>query len=45
MFYVNTGKTEAIRKLAAEAQWFEDRMPWDREVPQGGREGHHGERD
>ena len=29
VFYVNTTKTAAIRKLAAEAQWFESRMPWD----------------
>lgn len=28
VFYVNTTKTEGIRKLAANAQWFEDRMPW-----------------
>src|SRR5262249_34116953 len=28
VFYVNPQKTEAIRKLAADAQWFEDRMPW-----------------
>jgi len=28
VFYVNPEKTEGIRKLAAEAQWFEDRMPW-----------------
>jgi dipeptidyl-peptidase-3 len=27
--YVNQAKTEDIRKLAREAQWFEDRMPWD----------------
>jgi dipeptidyl-peptidase-3 len=27
--YVNREKTGNIRKLAAEAQWFEDRMPWD----------------
>lgn len=27
--YINTTKTAAIRKLAAEAQWFEDHMPWD----------------
>jgi dipeptidyl-peptidase-3 len=26
--YVNQDKTEGIRKLAADAQWFEDRMPW-----------------
>ena len=29
VYYVNREKTEGIRKLAAEAQWFEDRMPWD----------------
>jgi dipeptidyl-peptidase III len=29
VFYVNQHKTEEIRKLAREAQWFEDRMPWD----------------
>ena len=28
VFYVNPGKTEGIRRLAADAQWFEDRMPW-----------------
>jgi dipeptidyl-peptidase-3 len=28
VFYVNREKTEGIRKLAADAQWFEDRMPW-----------------
>jgi dipeptidyl-peptidase-3 len=27
--YVNAGKTEAIRRIAEHAQWFEDRMPWD----------------
>ncbi|HEY3159742.1 MAG TPA: hypothetical protein VGJ78_12335 [Vicinamibacterales bacterium] len=26
--YVNREKTERIRTLAANAQWFEDRMPW-----------------
>ncbi len=26
--YVNPHKTEGIAKLAAAAQWFEDRMPW-----------------
>jgi dipeptidyl-peptidase-3 len=26
--YVNPHKTEGISKLAAAAQWFEDRMPW-----------------
>ena len=29
VFYVNQEKTEAIGRLAREAQWFEDRMPWD----------------
>jgi dipeptidyl-peptidase III len=29
VYYVNPHKTEGISKLAAEAQWFEDRMPWD----------------
>ena len=29
VFYVNREKTEAIKRLAAEAQWFEDHMPWD----------------
>jgi dipeptidyl-peptidase-3 len=29
VFYVNRAKTENIRKLAGEAQWFEDRMPWE----------------
>ena len=27
--YVNAAKTGGIKKLAAEAQWFEDHMPWD----------------
>ena len=29
VFYVNPEKTESIRRLADNAQWFEDRMPWD----------------
>jgi dipeptidyl-peptidase-3 len=28
VYYVNREKTEGIRRLAADAQWFEDRMPW-----------------
>jgi dipeptidyl-peptidase-3 len=28
VYYVNPKKTEGIRQLAANAQWFEDRMPW-----------------
>jgi dipeptidyl-peptidase-3 len=29
VFYVNRAKTADIQALAREAQWFEDRMPWD----------------
>jgi dipeptidyl-peptidase III len=29
VYYVNPEKTAEIRKLATDAQWFEDRMPWD----------------
>jgi dipeptidyl-peptidase-3 len=29
VFYVNGEKTKRIQTLAANAQWFEDRMPWD----------------
>ncbi|HJU43290.1 MAG TPA: hypothetical protein VJ691_10765 [Vicinamibacterales bacterium] len=29
VFYVNPEKTQRIKTLAANAQWFEDRMPWD----------------
>ncbi|MBI2220514.1 MAG: peptidase M49 [Acidobacteria bacterium] len=39
VYYVNREKTEEIRKLAAEAQWFEDHMPWD---PQYRKTGVHG---
>jgi dipeptidyl-peptidase III len=28
VYYVNRHKTESIRTIAANAQWFEDRMPW-----------------
>jgi dipeptidyl-peptidase-3 len=28
VFYVNNEKTSEIKKIAADAQWFEDRMPW-----------------
>jgi dipeptidyl-peptidase III len=36
VYYVNPRKTEGIRQLAANAQWFEDRMPWaDRYRKQG----------
>ncbi len=29
VFYVNREKTERIQTIAANAQWFEDHMPWD----------------
>jgi dipeptidyl-peptidase III len=29
VFYVNPEKTSQIRTIAANAQWFEDHMPWD----------------
>jgi len=29
VFYVNPAKTAGIKRLAAAAQWFEDRMPWE----------------
>jgi dipeptidyl-peptidase-3 len=29
VYYVNQEKTARIRTLAANAQWFEDRMPWE----------------
>ena len=37
--YVNREKTIEIQKIASNAQWFEDRMPWD---PQYRREDAHG---
>src|SRR5262249_31851957 len=39
VYYVNPHKTEGIRQLAADAQWFEDRMPWADEYK---KEGAHG---
>ena len=39
VYYVNLEKTEGIRKLAQEAQWFEDRMPWDPKYRKQGVEG------
>jgi dipeptidyl-peptidase-3 len=29
VFYINTEKTAQIQTIARQAQWFEDRMPWD----------------
>jgi dipeptidyl-peptidase-3 len=39
VYYVNREKTEGIRKLAANAQWFEDRMPWDAKFRKTGVQG------
>jgi len=36
VYYVNPEKTEGIRKIAANAQWFEDRMPWDEKYRKAG---------
>ncbi|HEX3704940.1 MAG TPA: hypothetical protein VHU82_16545 [Vicinamibacterales bacterium] len=37
--YVNHEKTAGIRKIAASAQWFEDRMPWDPQYRKAGVQG------
>jgi dipeptidyl-peptidase-3 len=37
--YVNHEKTTGIRKIAANAQWFEDRMPWDPQYRRAGVQG------
>jgi dipeptidyl-peptidase-3 len=39
VFYVNQAKTSEIQKLAREAQWFEDRMPWDPKYRKAGVKG------
>lgn len=39
VFYVNEQKTETIKKLAAQAQWFEDHMPWDQRYRKPGVQG------
>jgi len=39
VFYVNREKTSEIQKLAANAQWFEDRMPWDPKYRKAGVQG------
>ena len=44
VFFVNQEKTGAIRKLAADAQWFEDRMPWIKEYRKPNVTGDHGQR-
>ncbi len=44
VFYVNPEKTAEIRKLAADAQWFEDRMPWEPKYRKQGVTRYHGQR-
>jgi dipeptidyl-peptidase-3 len=39
VFYVNSQKTGEIRKLASDAQWFEDHMPWDQKFRKQGVQG------
>jgi dipeptidyl-peptidase-3 len=39
VFYVNQQKTAEIKRLASEAQWFEDRMPWDAKYRKEGVQG------
>ena len=39
VFYVNQEKTSGIQKLAQNAQWFEDRMPWDAKYRKEGVQG------
>jgi dipeptidyl-peptidase-3 len=39
VFYVNREKTYQIQSIAANAQWFEDRMPWDARYRKAGAKG------
>jgi dipeptidyl-peptidase III len=39
VFYINEEKTSEIRTLAQNAQWFEDRMPWDPKYRKAGVQG------
>jgi dipeptidyl-peptidase III len=39
VFYVNADKTRQIRTIAENAQWFEDRMPWDPRFRKAGAHG------
>ena len=39
VFYVNREKTHQIQAIAANAQWFEDRMPWDARYRKAGAQG------
>jgi len=39
VFYVNQEKTHQIQAIAANAQWFEDHMPWDPRYRKSGAQG------
>ena len=39
VFYVNRDKTHQIQSIAANAQWFEDHMPWDARYRKAGAKG------
>ncbi len=39
VFFVDQAKTGGIKKLAADAQWFEDHMPWDAKYRKAGVKG------
>ena len=39
VFYVNREKTHQIQAIASNAQWFEDRMPWDPRYRKAGAQG------
>ena len=39
VFYVNREKTHQIQSIAANAQWFEDHMPWDARYRKAGAKG------
>jgi dipeptidyl-peptidase-3 len=39
VFYVNRDKTHQIQSIAANAQWFEDHMPWDARYRKTGAKG------
>src|SRR5262245_31099798 len=39
VFYVNRDKTHQIQAIASNAQWFEDRMPWDPRYRKAGAQG------
>ena len=45
VYFNDPEKMEMIRNFAEHAQWFEDHMPYDRQVPQTGSQGHLGQGD